>query len=186
MQKPERGEAGTTALDPENAWRFSEEGCLRQFVSQIALDKNEYPDTSMLRHVEPIKRYLSQLRTKAETDETPCDAERTSLFTQTPKATSKAIRSGFVQFKRANPNLNRFTCSRWLGVNHLAAPATKLFSGFPIGQIRHAAFIGSVTGESYEQAPRSEAHLLPCRTLYRVLVEGNKRAGDSSLILPGH
>ena len=93
MQKPERGEAGTTALDPENAWRFSEEGCLRQFVSQIALDKNEYPDTSMLRHVEPIKRYLSQLRTKAETDETPCDAERTSLFTQTPKATSKAIRS---------------------------------------------------------------------------------------------
>ena len=44
MRKPERGEAGTFADDPANAWRFSEDGCLRQFVSQIALNKNEYSE----------------------------------------------------------------------------------------------------------------------------------------------
>jgi tetratricopeptide (TPR) repeat protein len=62
MRKPERGEAGAFADDPANAWRFSQEGCLRQFVSQIALDRNECLDTSMLRHAEPIKRYLNLLR----------------------------------------------------------------------------------------------------------------------------
>ena len=55
MRKPVRGEVGTFAEDKANAWRFSEEGCLRQFVSQIALNKNEYVDTSMRRHVEPVR-----------------------------------------------------------------------------------------------------------------------------------
>jgi hypothetical protein len=62
MRKPERGEAGALADDPANAWRFSQQGCLRQFVTQIALDRNECLDTSMLRHAEPIKRYLNLLR----------------------------------------------------------------------------------------------------------------------------
>ena len=66
MRKPERGEVGTFAEEPANAWRFSEEGCLRQFVSQIAVDKNEHVDMSMLRHVEPVRRYLSQLRSGNE------------------------------------------------------------------------------------------------------------------------
>lgn len=69
MRKPERGEVGTVAEDPANAWRFSEEGCLRQFVSQIALNKNEYVDTSMLRHVEPVKRYLRQLAIAGEAEQ---------------------------------------------------------------------------------------------------------------------
>lgn len=61
MRKPERGEAGTFADDPANAWRFSPETCLRQFVTQIALDKNEHVDTSMLRHVDPVRQYLCSL-----------------------------------------------------------------------------------------------------------------------------
>jgi tetratricopeptide (TPR) repeat protein len=61
MCKPDRGEAGALAWDSANAWRFTREGCLRQFVREIALNKNEFVDTSMLRHVEPVKRYLSRL-----------------------------------------------------------------------------------------------------------------------------
>jgi hypothetical protein len=67
MRKPERGEAGTSPEDPANAWRFTPEGCLRQFVTQIALDKNEHVDTSMLRHVEPVTRYLESVRRRGET-----------------------------------------------------------------------------------------------------------------------
>ena len=59
MRKPERDEAGALSGDPTHAWRFSQEDCLRKFVSEVA-DKNEFLDTSMLRHVEPVKRYLNQ------------------------------------------------------------------------------------------------------------------------------
>jgi hypothetical protein len=68
MRKPERGEAGTFAEDEANAWRFSPEGCLRQFVCQIALDKNEYVDTSMLRYVDRVASYLTSLRAKGGVD----------------------------------------------------------------------------------------------------------------------
>ena len=61
MRKPARGEVGALPDDPNNAWRFSEEGCLRQFVTQFATNKNEHVDTSMLRYAEPVRRYLSQL-----------------------------------------------------------------------------------------------------------------------------
>ena len=61
MRKPTRGEVGALPDDPNNAWRFSEEGCLRQFVTQFATNKNEHVDTSMLRYAEPVRRYLSQL-----------------------------------------------------------------------------------------------------------------------------
>ncbi len=71
MRKPQRGEAGAVVEDPANAWRFSEEGCLRQFVKEIALNRNEYLDESMLRHVEPIKRYLSSLGSAGRIDGTP-------------------------------------------------------------------------------------------------------------------
>jgi hypothetical protein len=57
---------GTFAEDPLNAWRFSQQACLRQFVSQIALNKNEHVDTSMWRRVEPVKRYLSRLRNESD------------------------------------------------------------------------------------------------------------------------
>jgi len=60
MKKPERGEAGTVVEDKVNAWRFSKEGCLRQFVCQIARDKNEYVDTSMLRYGDRVKTYLEK------------------------------------------------------------------------------------------------------------------------------
>jgi hypothetical protein len=68
MRKLKRGEAGTFAIDRDNVWRFSQEGRLRQFVGQIALNKNEYIDRSMLRHVEPVKRYLNHLRSISEVD----------------------------------------------------------------------------------------------------------------------
>lgn len=60
MQKADRGEVGAFAEDPDNAWRFDREGCLRKFVTSIAVDKNEFVDTAMLRHVEPVKTYLGQ------------------------------------------------------------------------------------------------------------------------------
>ena len=97
MRKPERGEAGTFAEDPANAWRFSQEGCLRQFVSQIALNKNEHIDTSMSRHVEPVKRYLSHLRSTSEIEEGSHDAQDTALAaklkTQEDKQRESALRS---------------------------------------------------------------------------------------------
>jgi len=68
MRKPERGEVGTFAEDKANAWRFSPEGCLRQFVCQIALDKNEYVDTSMLQYVDRVTSYLTSRRTKGGVD----------------------------------------------------------------------------------------------------------------------
>src|SRR5262249_35168011 len=66
MRKPARGEVGTFAENEANAWRFSEEGCLRQFVTQIALNKNEYVDTSMQRYAESVRSYLSRLRNVSE------------------------------------------------------------------------------------------------------------------------
>lgn len=68
MGKVERGEVGAFAGDPENAWRFSHEGCLRQFVISVTLNKNECIDTSAMRYAEPIKTYLKALRTKGGID----------------------------------------------------------------------------------------------------------------------
>ena len=62
MRKARRGEVGVFASDPENEWRFSEEGCLRQFVTVIARDKNEFVDISAARYVGAIKAYLRDLR----------------------------------------------------------------------------------------------------------------------------
>jgi hypothetical protein len=61
MGKARRGEVGVFATDPENAWRFSDEGCLRQFVTVMARDKNELVDTSAARYAGPIKAYLRAL-----------------------------------------------------------------------------------------------------------------------------
>jgi hypothetical protein len=69
MGKVERGEVGAFPEDPESAWRFSHEGCLRQFVMQIASNKNECIDTSALRYAEPIKAYLAALRNEGDVDE---------------------------------------------------------------------------------------------------------------------
>jgi hypothetical protein len=71
MRKPERGEAGAFADDAPNAWRFNDEGCLRQFVSQVAVNRNEYVDTSMWRHVEPVKQYLHRLRIEGGARDAP-------------------------------------------------------------------------------------------------------------------
>jgi hypothetical protein len=68
MRKLERGEVGAFAVQRENAWRFSKEGRLRQFVSQIALNKNEHVDKSMLRHIEGVKNYLACLRNNRRTE----------------------------------------------------------------------------------------------------------------------
>jgi hypothetical protein len=62
MGKVQRGEVGAFPDDPAHAWRFSQEDCLRQFVTVIARDKNEFVDISALRYAEPIKAYLGELR----------------------------------------------------------------------------------------------------------------------------
>lgn len=61
MGKVQRGEVGAFPDDVANAWRFSQEGCLRQFVMHIAASKNECIDASALRYAEPIKAYLGAL-----------------------------------------------------------------------------------------------------------------------------
>jgi len=111
MQKPERGESGTFAQDPANAWRFSQEGCLRQFVSQIALDKNEHIDTSMSRHVEPVKRYLSRLRSESEGRPRDAEGPRLDAKLKTQNATSKTIKTRLVQRESAMGSVGHSTRS---------------------------------------------------------------------------
>ena len=62
MGKVERGEVGALPEDPAQEWRFSREGCMRHFVTNIACGKNEFVDTSALRYAEPVKLYLAALR----------------------------------------------------------------------------------------------------------------------------
>ena len=52
MSKPVRGEAAddSPGLFPENDWRRSKEGCLRQFVTVVAAKHNEISDTNMLKY----------------------------------------------------------------------------------------------------------------------------------------
>jgi glycosyl transferase family 92 len=103
MRKLERGEAGTFAVHPVNTWRFSQEGRLRQFVSQIALNKNEHIDRSMLRHAEPVKRYLSRLRNTSEIEQRPRDDEEcsTSKISNPSRAATHVIRTLVRNLNRA-------------------------------------------------------------------------------------
>lgn len=60
MNRPRRGDAMSDAADlpqKQNAWRYKEEECLKQFVRTVALDKNEHVDEYMLRYSDFCKTY---------------------------------------------------------------------------------------------------------------------------------
>jgi len=52
MSRPDRGEAADdpVGLFPENDWRWSKDGCLRQFVAVVAAKHNEFVDESMVEY----------------------------------------------------------------------------------------------------------------------------------------
>lgn len=62
-----RVERGTPSMSddlptaPEDFWRVSEEACLRQFVTTVALNKNEYVDEYMLKYKEALEKEFGKL-----------------------------------------------------------------------------------------------------------------------------
>ena len=104
MGKVERGEVGAFPDDPDNAWRFSDEGCLRQFVMQIASNKNECIDTSALRYAEPIKGYLSALRNGRDVDKCGLDVAVEQFAASAPSAENPAdAKSGAASSQQVSP-----------------------------------------------------------------------------------
>ena len=92
MGKVERGEVGALPEDPAQEWRFSREGCMRHFVTNIACGKNEFVDTSALRYAEPVKLYLAALRNghDAESVRTTLSASlRPALLSQKCRSAAK-------------------------------------------------------------------------------------------------
>ena len=60
---------GDVSFDPENSpasekWRLTEEACLRQFVTTIALNKNEMTDGYMLKFSDWLKEKISLVKKK--------------------------------------------------------------------------------------------------------------------------
>ena len=49
-------------------WKTSEASCLRQFVTAVAKDKNEFVDEHMLRFEAPIRAYLKERRIRTRLD----------------------------------------------------------------------------------------------------------------------
>jgi hypothetical protein len=66
MARVERGDAcgDTTRLQDCHHWRFDQEKCLRQFVTTVAKDKNEFIDEYMLKFSPTITSCLSSLNLK--------------------------------------------------------------------------------------------------------------------------
>ncbi len=64
MKRAERGDAlgSLESTSKCHYWRFTEEGCLRQFVTTIAKDKNEVEDLYMLRYKELLEKQLALLK----------------------------------------------------------------------------------------------------------------------------
>ena len=58
MSRPDRGEACDVPLDPTNNWKRTKEGCLRRFVTDVALDWNEHVDEYMLKFKPELERAI--------------------------------------------------------------------------------------------------------------------------------
>jgi hypothetical protein len=54
--------AGNDFVPPEQQWRLTEEACLRQFVTTVARDKNEYVDEYMLKYKTEIEQGIKKMR----------------------------------------------------------------------------------------------------------------------------
>jgi hypothetical protein len=55
-------------LPPDDRWKATEQGRLRQFVEVVAKDKNEHVDTFMLKYEPAILEHLRRLRVRREWD----------------------------------------------------------------------------------------------------------------------
>ena len=86
---------------------------MRQFVSQIALNKNEYSNSSMMRHAEPIKQYLSRLRSARGIEMEARNDTGTSLaVTLTTQTVTSEIDKGRVRSESSARRLIRPPGSR--------------------------------------------------------------------------
>lgn len=66
MKRVERGDVNFDKENspPEHLWRLTEEACLKQFVTTIAKDKNEYIDTYMFKYRHEVYSGLTRINRK--------------------------------------------------------------------------------------------------------------------------
>ena len=71
MDRSGRGVAADdpVGLFPENAWRRSREGCLRQFVTVVAVSHNEIEDTSMLKYRLVLEGEIARIGRRGTVDD---------------------------------------------------------------------------------------------------------------------
>lgn len=66
MQRAERGDvifSSVTEVPKEHTWRMTAEGCLKQFVTTVALDKNEFVDKYLVKYRNRILKEIDKLKT---------------------------------------------------------------------------------------------------------------------------
>ena len=61
MSRPERVDPCDPNLNPGNAWKHSKEGCLRKFVTDVALNWNEHVDKEMLKYKPILEQAIKNL-----------------------------------------------------------------------------------------------------------------------------
>lgn len=61
MSRPERGDAHDPRSKPDNVWKHTKEGCLRRFVTDVALNWNEHVDEEMLRYKPVLEQAIKNL-----------------------------------------------------------------------------------------------------------------------------
>lgn len=64
MNRAKRGRACDVPRLPQNAWKETEEGCLRQFVTTVAVDRNECIDAQMVKHKPYLEQKINHIRIK--------------------------------------------------------------------------------------------------------------------------
>lgn len=62
MNRSKQGYACDMPKFPENAWRDTNEGCLRKFVTEVAVDWNEYVDNYMLKYKKQLEQTIKIIR----------------------------------------------------------------------------------------------------------------------------
>ena len=63
MQRADFGPVAEDVCDqPDQIWSTTKEGCLRQFVKTVAVDFNEYPDVTMLKHAGWLGAEVAKIR----------------------------------------------------------------------------------------------------------------------------
>lgn len=62
MNRPSRGDACDPRLKPDNTWKYTKEGCLQKFVTNVTLDWNEHVDKEMLKYKPQLEEAIRKIR----------------------------------------------------------------------------------------------------------------------------